>query len=356
VKIKPLNRNLSHHLLFALGMSLILCVSCTPGKETAPQTSGGAKSETVKVETADGPIEVTVTAKPGEIQIGEVFQYSFRASAKAPIKLLPPAIPDPDSIDPFLIRDLTTPRTEEDSDQELLSGSWTLDTFKIGELSIPPLEIRYISSNAETQSVQSASLPIQVISTLEQNGGLPDIEDIKGPAIPPRAPINYWMWLGIAGAALFLLALIVFLYRRFRKRKKSRPAEPSTPPHQIALQALAQLSENLPERTEEIDPFYVRLSEVVRVYVEQRFGIQAPEQTTEEFLVELEHSSDVLLAPQKQLLRQFLAQSDLVKFARFQPASADIEEAVEQAIAFVKGTIPPVDHSSSTANQEASAA
>ena len=56
---------------------------------------------------------------------------------------------------------------------------------------------------------------------------------------------------------------------------------------------------------------------MLRHYIEDRFGLRAPEQTTEEFLAEL-RQKHVFGERQKDLLRAFLEHCDLVKFAELQ--------------------------------------
>ena len=322
---------------------LILCAGlagCKPNSRGPDDNGRSAPTQSVSIPTEDGPIEIATSAQPSEIRIGEVFSYSFSVKAPSSITLIPPSLPEPEAIAPFLIRDFTRPTIKKTPTGSTMSGKWTLDTFKIGSLEIPPLELEFVSSQSTTQTVQSARLTIQVKSTLEETGALPDIADIKQPAQPPAGPIPYWRWLGLTASLILLLLAALLLYRRLRKHSGQRPAEPIIPPHERALEALRLLSMETPQTPEAIDRFYVRLSEIVRVYVEQRFGIQAPDRTTEEFLNELEQTHDLFLPHQRQLLRSFLGECDLVKFARFLPATADIRHALDQAIAFVEGTLP----------------
>lgn len=90
------------------------------------------------------------------------------------------------------------------------------------------------------------------------------------------------------------------------------------PPHQKALRELQRLRAR-PRRTEEeVADFYVATSHVLRVYLEERFGLRAPERTTEEFLAEVEAGGPLSVA-QCIDLRRFLQQCDLVKFASHVP-------------------------------------
>jgi len=76
---------------------------------------------------------------------------------------------------------------------------------------------------------------------------------------------------------------------------------------------------------------------IVRRYLEDRFVVRAPEMTTEEFL-EATARSAVLQPGQRQLLGDFLAESDLVKFARHVPTLADSDRVLGAAERFVDET------------------
>ncbi len=84
-----------------------------------------------------------------------------------------------------------------------------------------------------------------------------------------------------------------------------------------------------------IEPFYVRLSSILRQYIEWRFKLRAPEQTTEEFLA---LASGGLIVTHRDLLSTFLHQCDLVKFARHQPDRSDMQNAFDSAVAFIEQT------------------
>ena len=61
---------------------------------------------------------------------------------------------------------------------------------------------------------------------------------------------------------------------------------------------------------------------VVRQYLENRFGLQAPEMTTEEFLhiaASVPVDDSTLLQDHREPLRDFLTECDLVKFAKYGP-------------------------------------
>jgi hypothetical protein len=149
-----------------------------------------------------------------------------------------------------------------------------------------------------------------------------DIRNIKGMVPVPHE----WWWLWVLLAVVAAGAVALWLWKR---RKITTTTETVAPPSplEVALAALRRLrEENLP-----VEVFYTRLSNIVRQYIEGRFGLRAPERTTEEFLAEA-----ALPEQHMKLLRPFLEECDLVKFAKFQPGEADRQRALAAAEKFVE--------------------
>ena len=81
----------------------------------------------------------------------------------------------------------------------------------------------------------------------------------------------------------------------------------------------------------------MELSDIVRRYIEARFGLRAPELTTEEFLAEAGRSAD-LTPSHRSLLSAFLERCDRVKFARYSPGDTESHEALQLARQFLRET------------------
>ena len=198
-------------------------------------------------------------------------------------------------------------------------GTWVRHRLRlrptaVGEAKIPPFRV---AADGERTVATTPELGLSVASLLDGAG-----DSVEPPAPPFPVPFDPRPWIaGLAAAAVIALAWV-----RWRRRDRSMPATSGTsvPPHVRALRALARLRSAPRSTPPEVDEFYVGLSQVLRVYLEERFGLHAPERTTEEFLPEVEHSG-VLSAEQQHHLRQFLQQCDLVKFARMFPP-ADVHE------------------------------
>jgi hypothetical protein len=159
-----------------------------------------------------------------------------------------------------------------------------------------------------------------------------DIRDIRG----PKFILSPWV-LAAAAAAALLLALAVYGgWRWLRRRRRPRRLLP----FEVALQRLEEIRPLL--RPEQAREFSIAVSDVVRGYLEQAFGIVATHLTTEEFLRDLLESSSALVR-HRPLLSEFLQQCDLVKFAGVSLTAETMESLHHSARHFVLETSKPAE-------------
>jgi hypothetical protein len=138
--------------------------------------------------------------------------------------------------------------------------------------------------------------------------------------------------------AVLLLAAAGFYYWRKKQGKGILPErkEPPRPAHEVALEALRKLRESDLLATGQIKAFYIELSEIVRRYIEGRYFVPALELTTGELMADLKQVS--LASEARDVLRNLLEMSDLVKFAKYAPANEEHERALQLAESFVETT------------------
>lgn len=214
-------------------------------------------------------------------------------------------------------------------DGYLLRRTLSLRPTKLGSLTFPslPLEVAGHKTSTPDQS-------ISVVSVLRSGDDQAVLED---PAAPFEPEFRWGLW-GAIGGGVLLLALAILLWVRARRRRPQRlPVEVPVLPHVKAMRALARLRQAERSTEEQIERFYVDVSQVLREYLEERFGLHAPQRSTEEFLVELERGGDLNLA-HRQSLRQFLQQCDLVKFAKVIPGTDVHEQTLRIAESVVEET------------------
>lgn len=150
-----------------------------------------------------------------------------------------------------------------------------------------------------------------------------ELLDIAGPV---AIPWDWRAWLVLGLVTLALAVLAWWAGRRFHRPPTPVPAAPPLPAHVRALNELEAALQDLPEP----ERFCTRVSAVLRRYIEERFGVNAPDRTTEEFLAELRAGDGPLSAEQQELLADFLTRCDLVKFAPGYPATEEELRALHQ--------------------------
>ena len=238
----------------------------------------------------------------------------------------------PDSQDGFgefaVVRDEALPTRMLDDGRVSRSREYVLQPFLPGDYELPPLEVTL------NGSVKLSTEPVDlVVESVLEDEESPELRDITEPFDIP-APWWWWAALGVSLAAA--LAGLAWWWKR-RKHAMSVPRP--VPPHEAALGALdALLADNLISEGR-YQLFFLRLSDIVRHYVEERFGLRAPERTTEEFLAEMA-AAPVIRKDHQKLLRGFLHQADMVKFAKFLPAEDEVGGAVNAARRFIRQTVP----------------
>ena len=146
-------------------------------------------------------------------------------------------------------------------------------------------------------------------------------------------------WILILIAFLALIGTAIFLVIWLNKRKEIMNSL-VLPPWLMALSLLHKLREELKEHKIKGQVCITRLSDIVRNYLEQRFNINAPSQTTHEFLLDLDKGDSPLQLEHKQFLRDFLTAADMVKFAKLPANKALLDTALNKAEQLIKSTTP----------------
>ncbi len=105
---------------------------------------------------------------------------------------------------------------------------------------------------------------------------------------PYKAPVTLGEilpWVLLAAVVAALIWGVVILFRRF-KRSKKEPEEiiNPDPAHVIAFRELEKLKAEQLWQKGEVKPYYSRLTEIVRQYLENRYTVYSLEMTTSETL------------------------------------------------------------------------
>jgi hypothetical protein len=158
---------------------------------------------------------------------------------------------------------------------------------------------------------------------------------------PYRAPLTLGEMLPWILIILLAAAVGYLLVRFFKKlsRNKSTPEiiPIPDPAHIIAFRNLEILNSMNLWQNGEVKQYYTRLTEILRQYLENRYGIYSLELTTEETLEALVRSGFKKDSNFK-ILKGVLNGADMVKFAKYKPEPSENEAYFQDAWNFVLAT------------------
>ncbi len=303
------------------------CAGGTEGEGPSP------RPELPVVETArGGPVTLTVRLSAREIGLADSLLLQEEVWAEPGFTAeLPEFVPD--EFEGFGITAEEEDPPERTKTGTVLRRRLTLEPERSGKLEIPAREAWFTRADGGGESsVTVKPIPVTVKPIEDpEAAALPD----PRPALSARAegkargPSPWWLLLALPP----LLAAGVLAARR-----RARPAPPR-PAGEIAWEALSRLAAAGLVEKGEVTRFVVALSAILREYVERRFGVRAPERTTEEFLAEA--AAHPRLAAHRAALEGFLRLADRVKFARYEPREEDLQEMFDAVKAFVAATEGP---------------
>lgn len=157
-----------------------------------------------------------------------------------------------------------------------------------------------------------------------------DLRDIKPPI---NEPTDYTLLIILITVGVLVAG---FFFGRWYKRQMENEQEDPRTLKEKALDALRALQQQPPPESEKLDGFYSVLSGIVRKFIEDHFKIQAEEMTTEEFM-EFCKGSEKLTKDEKDLLKEFLTECDMVKFAKHKPTAVEMQKSFQLAVDFING-------------------
>ncbi len=210
----------------------------------------------------------------------------------------------------------------------------TITSWDSGYWAIPPFTF---TINGDTLGTDPLLLTVNTVEVDTTQA----IRDIKEIYTVPFSLVDWlrehWEWIagGLAAVAI-IAALVFFLYRRARRPKPPVPEAPKAPAHVRALLALEALQKKKLWQQERIKDYYTELTGIVRSYVEERYGVPAMEQTTDELLTALRLSS--LPSGGQEQLGQLLRLADMVKFAKWKALPTENEQVMASAIRLIQET------------------
>ncbi len=249
------------------------------------------------------------------------------------------------------------------STQDAKIKNYTITAFKDTLYQIPPLPLIIGKDTAFTNPVQIRVLyyipDSTYLSKIDTTQGIP-LADIKPPINLPMTfaefKHRYGTAIMIIIAVLILILLALYIRHRIKQNKPIFiPQKPPVPAHIKALKALEKIkADGIPQADDRLKIFYDKLSYTLRMYLEDRYDIPAPDYVSREIKRALSKQKTI---PQelKSNTNQMLDTADLVKFAKFKPEIYESEKHLQNAFLFVEKTAlkesPKSEENNQTSNQ-----
>ena len=207
--------------------------------------------------------------------------------------------------------------------------TWTLLPLDEGKLSFTALwKLNGVDVSAPTVEIAAHAPPVAKDA---------EIVDIKGP-LSSRRVLWPWILAALIGAAAWEA------WRRWWKARHPdhvwnlKAAEPPLPPEVVAERALAELAASRIWEQGVHDAYYLRLTEILRAYLEARYAEPALAMTSIE-VARLVKSKEPDMKTSA-VVRELLQRADLVKFARIKAGPDDGPNDAAQVLAVVRTTTP----------------
>lgn len=338
-------------------LSAALLTSCSATGKPEPQASG-PKGNEIEKEVRRGPFCVRLLVDRETLNIAETVRLTIEAEVEEGYLAELPRFGE--KLGEFGIRDYREEPQRLTPEKKVLSRKvYTLEPFLSGDYVISPMPVQFRKpadasagpdggSNDDApwqHEISTEEITIKVTSLLEEDQKEPALNPIKGPvALPVESFPLPVVLLGLAVAGLVGGGAFVLIRRK--RAAAGQQATPPVPAHERAYRQLQEiLDEKLIERGE-TKLFFSRISDLLRDYIENRFGIQAPKRTTEEFLTGISREP-LFSAEHKGLLTAFLRDCDLVKFAEHSPSIEEITRAIDSCKAFIDATTDHTETSGS---------
>jgi hypothetical protein len=283
-------------------------------------------------------IIVTAAFDSSKIFIGDQINFTVTVEQPKDINIRLPFFKDTliDKIE--ILKGPVVDTVKDENNRLKIIEKYLVTSFDSGLYQVPPVyaEIgnkknlkRYFSDYSQLEVARVRIAPPDTTAR---------IFDIVAPYKAPLTFAEVMPWL-VLGAVI--AATMFFVVRSIRKMRKDTTVAAEViniePAHVIAIRELDRLKGEQLWQKGEIKKYYTRITEILRQYLGNRYGITALELTTAETLAALTEQGFKKDETYK-ILADVLRGGDLVKFAKYKPVPEENEMHLDNAYRFVEAT------------------
>lgn len=313
-------------------------------------TSTKNQSQPVSRSATDGPVTLSQTVSPEQINLGEKIHIEIIVEAEQGVTVEVDdysfALREDDRAFQYHVVRSDKKEAFPVQDEKLRwTYQYVLDFFLADSYELPAPVVAFFTEEADSSTHDSdmelSELTIEPITIIVNDPSGVALTQQELETITTLNPIELskpwsrWWWLGPM-IAVIPIALLLWILRKVRQQRLVQLAAP-IPADVWAYRQIAKLvTDDLLDKGL-IQEFYYRISAIVRGYIERRFHIHAPEMTTEEFFITVKEDPRFNQKQSEELLG-FLDACDLVKYARQIPAQSEADMILSAAKRFIETT------------------
>jgi hypothetical protein len=239
-----------------------------------------------------------------------------------------------------LLREFPADTLSADGRRQTIGKRYLLTIWEEGRYNLGLFPALYLDKNVVDTLFSADSMRIRV-STFDIDLENDKPYDIKPPLkVPLRfGEISGWLALGLL--ALAIVGVGVWLLVKYRRRIPLLGGSgPPVPPHVEAIRRLEALRHQKLPQNGKHKQYYSGITDILRIYLDGRFGIGAMEMTSGEILAAVDVPRRAGEVDDKRYgdLAALLAVADLVKFAKMVPDEGENDRAYYNAYYFVEET------------------
>jgi hypothetical protein len=228
------------------------------------------------------------------------------------------------------------------NNREQINRDLILQAFDSGLYVLPPVAYIVGRDTFESNPLSLKVLPVPVDTTRDIIGIKP-VETVPFKLfdwVPDWMADYWWAWL----LALLLIAGSLYYYFKWYRhgRNPLKPEKKRLPPYEEAIINLEALKQRQLWQNGQEKEYFTGLTDILRVYIDRRFGINAVEMTSSEIVRTLKQRNETRAVNEQ--LTMILEMADIVKFAAVRPLADDNEMAYQRAVNFVEQTKPVAEN------------
>ncbi len=213
-----------------------------------------------------------------------------------------------------------------------------VQSFDSGVYTIPPFLLISGPDTARTAELTLKVIPADVSKLEDVHPLAPTAKfESKWYDFLPDWLTDYWLWF-LLGLIVIAGGICAYLILTKKVAVNILPQKKRLPPYEIAIQKMQALREaQLCEHGQEKE-FYTSLIDILREYLQYRFGINAMEMTSSQIMKALAKNADTKLP--SEYMKKVVEIADFVKFAKVRPLPDDNVRSFNNALRFIEETKP----------------